>query len=90
MGDWQRRTGDSQWISGPASLRLPHQLRRENDCVLVGIGTVLADNPRLTVRLVNGRDPLRIIIDSRLRIPVTARVLPKGGASHGDRDLGQG
>ena len=76
------RTGDSQWISGPASLRLAHQLRRENDCVLVGIGTVLADNPRLTVRLVNGRDPLRIIIDSLLRIPVTARVLQEGAAHH--------
>ena len=76
------RTGDSQWISGPASLRLAHQLRRENDGILVGIGTVLADNPRLTVRLVNGRDPLRIVIDSRLRIPVTARVLQEGAAHH--------
>jgi len=76
------RTGDSQWISGPASLRLAHQLRRENDGILVGIGTVLADDPRLTVRLVNGRDPLRIVIDSRLRIPVTARVLQEGAAHH--------
>jgi diaminohydroxyphosphoribosylaminopyrimidine deaminase / 5-amino-6-(5-phosphoribosylamino)uracil reductase len=76
------RTGDSQWISGPASLRLAHQLRRENDGILVGIGTVLADNPRLTVRLVNGRDPLRIVIDSRLRIPVTARALQEGAAHH--------
>ena len=75
-------TGDSQWISGPPALRLAHQLRRENDCVMVGIGTVLADNPRLTVRLVGGRDPLRIIIDSRLRIPVTARVLQEGAAHH--------
>jgi riboflavin-specific deaminase-like protein len=76
------RTGESQWISGPAALRLAHQLRRENDCIMVGIGTVLADNPRLTVRLVGGRDPLRIIIDSRLRIPVTARVLQEGAAHH--------
>ncbi len=76
------RTGDSQWISGPAALRLAHQLRREHDCVLVGIGTVLADNPRLTVRLVSGRDPLRIIINSRLRIPITARVLQEGAAHH--------
>jgi diaminohydroxyphosphoribosylaminopyrimidine deaminase/5-amino-6-(5-phosphoribosylamino)uracil reductase len=76
------RTGDSQWISGPASLRLAHQLRRENDGILVGIGTVIADNPRLTVRLVDGRDPLRIVIDSRLRIPLTARVLQEGAAHH--------
>jgi riboflavin-specific deaminase-like protein len=69
-------------ISGPASLRLAHQLRRENDGILVGIGTVLADNPRLTVRLVDGRDPLRIVIDSRLRIPLTARVLQEGAAHH--------
>jgi diaminohydroxyphosphoribosylaminopyrimidine deaminase/5-amino-6-(5-phosphoribosylamino)uracil reductase len=76
------RTGDSQWISGAASLRLAHRLRREHDGILVGIGTVLADNPRLTVRLVEGRDPLRIVIDSRLRIPVTARVLQEGAAHH--------
>ena len=76
------RTGESQWISGPASLRLAHQLRRENDGIMVGIGTVLADNPRLTVRLVDGRDPLRVVIDSRLRIPVTARVLQEGAAHH--------
>ena len=76
------RTGDSQWISGPPALKLAHQLRREHDGILVGIGTVLADNPRLTVRLVRGRDPLRIIIDGRLRIPVTARVLQEGAAHH--------
>ena len=75
-------TGDSQWISGPASLRLAHQLRREHDAIMVGIGTVLADDPQLTVRLVNGRDPLRIVIDSRLRAPASARVLAGGAARH--------
>lgn len=73
-------TGDSQWISSPSSLRLAHRLRREHDAIMVGIGTVIADDPRLTVRLVNGRDPLRVIIDSRLRIPITARVLREGAA----------
>lgn len=75
-------TGDSQWISGPDSLRLAHQLRAEHDAIMVGIGTVLADNPQLNVRLISGRDPLRIIVDSRLRIPLTARVLAGETARH--------
>jgi riboflavin-specific deaminase-like protein len=75
-------TGDSQWISSPWSRRLAHQLRREHDAILVGIGTVLADDPQLNVRLVTGGDPLRVIVDSRLRLPVTARVLAAGAAQH--------
>jgi diaminohydroxyphosphoribosylaminopyrimidine deaminase / 5-amino-6-(5-phosphoribosylamino)uracil reductase len=75
-------TGDSQWISGSASLRLAHQLRREHHAIMVGIGTVLKDDPRLTVRLVDGRDPLRVILDSNLRLPVEARVLANGAARH--------
>jgi len=75
-------TGDSQWISSPSSRRLAHQLRGEHDAILVGIGTVLADDPQLNVRLVKGRDPLRVIVDSRLRLPATARVLAAGAAQH--------
>ncbi len=75
-------TGDSKWISSPASLRFAHKLRREHDAILVGIETVLTDDPQLNVRLVKGRNPLRIIVDSRLRMPLQARVLADGAASH--------
>jgi diaminohydroxyphosphoribosylaminopyrimidine deaminase / 5-amino-6-(5-phosphoribosylamino)uracil reductase len=73
-------SGDSQWISSPSSLKLAHQLRRNHDAVIVGIGTALADDPQLTVRLVAGRDPLRVIVDSRLRLPAKARALADGAA----------
>ncbi len=69
------RTGHSQWISSEQSLRFAHRLRGRHACVMVGVGTVLADNPRLTVRLASGRSPIRVVVDSRLRIPVTANVL---------------
>lgn len=74
------RTGQSQWIGSEASLRFAHQLRAESDVVMVGVGTVLTDNPRLTVRLVEGPCPLRVIVDTRLRIPLEANVLTDGAA----------
>ena len=74
------RTGDARWVSGERSLQLAHELRASHDAVLVGIGTVLADDPRLTVRLVQGRSPVRVIVDSRLRVPLDANVLSDGGA----------
>jgi 3,4-dihydroxy 2-butanone 4-phosphate synthase/GTP cyclohydrolase II len=74
------RTGDSRYVSGEGSLRLAHELRAAHDAVLVGIGTVLADDPQLTVRLVSGNSPVRIIVDSRLRIPLNAKVLDTSNA----------
>jgi riboflavin-specific deaminase-like protein len=74
------RTGDSQWIGGPASLKLAHQLRSEHAVVMVGVGTVLADDPRLTVRLVPGASPCRVVVDSTLRLPLEAQVLTDGAA----------
>lgn len=61
-------TGQSQWISSPGSLKFAHQLRAEHDAILVGIGTVLKDNPTLTVRMVRGRNPLRIVVDGNLAV----------------------
>jgi GTP cyclohydrolase II len=69
------RTGDAHWVSGESSLRLAHELRASHDAVMVGIGTVLADDPRLTVRLVDGPSPIRVIVDSTLRVPTAANIL---------------
>ena len=69
------RTGHSQWISGEASLKLAHELRAGHDAVLVGVGTVLHDNPRLTVRLATGTDPLRVVADTAARTPPECQLL---------------
>ena len=68
-------TGDSRWVTGPAARRYVHRLRNELDAVMVGSGTVLADDPQLTCRLPGGRDPLRVVLDRRLRTPLTARLV---------------
>ena len=67
-------TGDSQWISGPETLRLAHELRNENDGILAGIGTVIADNPQLTCRIEGGSDPHRVVLDSMLRTPLDSHI----------------
>ena len=68
------RNGDAHWVSGESSLRLAHELRASHDAVMVGIGTVLADDPRLTVRLAPGTSPIRVIVDSTLRVPISSNV----------------
>ena len=68
-------TGSSQWIASSQSRKLAHRLRTANGAIMVGIGTVLADDPELTVRMVRGRNPVRIILDSGLSIPPQAKVL---------------
>lgn len=74
------RSGNSRWISNEASRRYVHNLRNRVDAVLVGINTVLKDNPELTVRgeIKSGaKNPVRIVVDSRLKVPLGAKVLNK-------------
>jgi len=72
------RPGHPLPLSGAASMALTHSLRSAHDAILVGIGTVLADNPRLNVRLVSGKNPQPVIVDSRLRFPPYASLLRNG------------
>ena len=71
-------TGDAKWISGEAERAVSHGLRAACDAVLVGVGTVLQDDPQLTVRMVPGASPVRIVLDSTLRTPTAAKVLDDG------------
>ncbi len=75
--------GDSRWISGESSRRQVHLIRDRVSAIMVGINTVLTDNPSLTTRLdsKSGKDPVRIIVDSRGKIPVDSRVINSGSAA---------
>jgi diaminohydroxyphosphoribosylaminopyrimidine deaminase/5-amino-6-(5-phosphoribosylamino)uracil reductase len=66
--------GDSRWISSVESREVAHRWRNESDIVMVGAGTVIADNPRLTCRIEGGRDPIRLVVDSQLRCEPRATI----------------
>jgi diaminohydroxyphosphoribosylaminopyrimidine deaminase/5-amino-6-(5-phosphoribosylamino)uracil reductase len=70
------RTNDSRWVTGPVAREQVHTLRHQHEAIMVGIGTVLADDPLLNTRAsVPAVDPVRIIVDSSLRLPLEARVV---------------
>jgi diaminohydroxyphosphoribosylaminopyrimidine deaminase/5-amino-6-(5-phosphoribosylamino)uracil reductase len=75
-------TGKSQWITGEAARRRVHEYRDIYDGIMVGIGTVLADNPSLTARLPDGqgKNPVRIVVDSKARTPLDANLVTDGAA----------
>jgi diaminohydroxyphosphoribosylaminopyrimidine deaminase/5-amino-6-(5-phosphoribosylamino)uracil reductase len=74
-GKLATQCGDSQWISNEASRAIVHQLRGRMDAIVVASGTALADNPRLTVRPPGARTPLRVVLDSRARLPLESNLV---------------
>jgi diaminohydroxyphosphoribosylaminopyrimidine deaminase/5-amino-6-(5-phosphoribosylamino)uracil reductase len=74
-------TGESQWITGVSARAFAHRLRAEHDAIMVGTGTVLADDPQLTCRLpgLTSCSPVRVVLDRQLRIPSTAHVIAEAG-----------
>ena len=74
-------SGDSRWISGEEERRVSHALRASCDAVVVGVGTIVRDDPLLTVRMVAGASPIRVVLDSRLRIPDDSLVLGDDAAT---------
>jgi riboflavin-specific deaminase-like protein len=74
------RSGDSSYVNGPENILHLHRMRALADAVIVGAGTIAADNPRLTTRLVPGKNPVRVILDPRLRLSADRRVHTDGEA----------
>ncbi|MBI5070559.1 MAG: bifunctional diaminohydroxyphosphoribosylaminopyrimidine deaminase/5-amino-6-(5-phosphoribosylamino)uracil reductase RibD [Deltaproteobacteria bacterium] len=72
--------GDSRWVTGPEARAAVHRLRDRADAVLVGAGTARADDPRLTARVPGGRDPVRVVLDTRLRLPRTLKLFRQRSA----------
>ncbi len=72
--------GDSRWVSDESARREGHRFRTERDAIAVGIGTMLADDPELTTRLVEGRNPRPVVFDSSLRIPLESRLVKERGS----------
>jgi diaminohydroxyphosphoribosylaminopyrimidine deaminase/5-amino-6-(5-phosphoribosylamino)uracil reductase len=77
--------GESKWITGIESRKLVHRMRAAADAVMVGSRTVLKDDPELTVRLSSGRNPVRVVLDSTLRLSVASKVF--GGVAEGRASL---
>lgn len=80
-GRMATRSGDSRWITGKAARIHAHRLRDRSDAILIGARTATIDDPALTVRHLRGRDPVRVVLDSALLLPVHARVLDEGSSS---------
>jgi len=74
-GQIATRTGDSKYITGREARKFVHELRAQYDAVMVGANTVLKDNPQLTVRLAKGRNPIKIVLDTKLKISMAAKVV---------------
>ncbi|PLX99268.1 MAG: bifunctional diaminohydroxyphosphoribosylaminopyrimidine deaminase/5-amino-6-(5-phosphoribosylamino)uracil reductase RibD [Desulfuromonas sp.] len=82
-GNTATESGDSRWVSGVESRRRVHQLRNRVEAIMVGVETVLQDDPQLNTRIEegNGRDPLRVVVDSQLRMPPESKMLLQGSAA---------
>jgi diaminohydroxyphosphoribosylaminopyrimidine deaminase/5-amino-6-(5-phosphoribosylamino)uracil reductase len=74
-------SGKSKWITSIIAQKEVHRLRSNFDAVLVGANTVLKDNPELTVRLLKGRNPVRVVIDGRLSLPISRKIFGTSAAS---------